>query len=216
MSHFTVFVFTKKDGKDVEELLAGYDENIVYAPYIKYTKQQAIAEVKKEIEDYKNTKYAEYLMNPEAYEAAHDNEAHIKYLKEEFPKKLNWTDEQCYQDKAQWYEEDMIDENGNIYSTYNPNSKWDWYTIGGRWTGGLVTKEGRETNSDYVSEIDWDKTNIPFAFITPNGIWHEKGEMGWWAIVTNEKEQDNWEEEFKKAIKKLDNNVLVTLVDCHI
>ena len=154
MSHFTVFVFTKEDGKDVEELLAGYDESIVYAPYIKYTKQQAIAEVRKEIEDYKNTRYAEYLMNPEAYEAAHDNEAHIKYLKDEFPKKLNWTDEQCYQDKAQWYEEDMIDENGNIYSTYNPNSKWDWYTIGGRWTGGLVTKEGRETNSDYISEID--------------------------------------------------------------
>ena len=216
MSHFTVFVFTKEDGKDVEELLAGYDESIVYAPYIEYTKQQAIAEVRKEIEDYKNTRYAEYLMNPEAYEAAHDNEAHIEYLKEEFPKKLNWTDEQCYQDKARWYKEDMIDENGNIYSTYNPNSKWDWYTIGGRWTGGLVTKEGRETNSDYVSEIDWDKTDIPFAFITPNGIWHERGEMGWWAIVTNEKEQDNWEEEFKKAIEKLDNNVLVTLVDCHI
>lgn len=216
MSHFTVYVFTKEDGKDVEELLAGYDESIVYAPYIKYTKQQAIAEVRKEIEDYKNTRYAEYLMNPEAYEAAHDNEAHIKYLKEEFPKKLNWTDEQCYQDKAQWYEEDMIDENGNIYSTYNPNSKWDWYIIGGRWTGGLVTKEGRETNSDYISEIDWNKTDIPFAFITPNGIWHERGEMGWWAIVTNEKEQDGWEAEFKKAIEKLDNDVLVTLVDCHI
>lgn len=216
MSHFTVFVFTKEDGKDVGELLAGYDESIVYAPYIKYTKQQAIAEVRKEIEDYKNTRYAEYLMNPEAYEAAHDNEAHIKYLKEEFPKKLNWTDEQCYQDKARWYEEDMIDENGNIYSTYNPNSKWDWYTIGGRWTGGLVTKEGRETNSDYVSEIDWDKTDIPFAFITPNGIWHERGEMGWWAIVTNEKEQISWEEEFKKAVEKLGDNVLVTLVDCHI
>ena len=110
----------------------------------------------------------------------------------------------------------MIDENGNIYSTYNPNSKWDWYTIGGRWTGGLVTKEGRETNSDYISEIDWNKTDIPFAFITPNGIWHERGEMGWWAIVTNEKEQDGWEAEFKKAIEKLDNDVLVTLVDCHI
>lgn len=216
MSHFTVYVFTKENGKDVEELLAGYDESIVYAPYIKYTKQQAIDEVRKEIEDYKNTVYAEYLANPEEYEAPCANESHIKYLKEEFPKRLNWTDEQCYQDKAQWYEEDMIDENGNIYSTYNPNSKWDWYTIGGRWTGGLITKGGEETNSDYVSEIDWDKTGTPFAFIMPNGIWHEKGEMGWFAMVSNRKEQDNWEEEFKKAIERLGDDVLVTLVDCHI
>ena len=40
--------------------------------------------------------------------------------------------------------------------------------------------------------------------------------MGWWAIVTNEKEQISWEEEFKKAVEKLGDNVLVTLVDCHI
>ena len=216
MSHFTVYVFTKKDKRDVEQLLAPYDESITYPPYIELTKEQAIAKTRKEIEDYKNGLYAEYLADPIAYEEKCDNKKHLEYIKNEFPKRLNWTDEECYEEQKMWYGEDMIDEDGNLLSTYNPHSKWDWYTIGGRWTGSLVTKEGRETNTDYVSEIDWDRTDIPFAFITPNGIWHERGKMGWWAIVTNEKEQDNWEEEFKKAIEKFDNDVLVTLVDCHI
>ena len=216
MSHFTVYVFTKEDGRDVEQLLAPYDESITYPPYIKLTREQAIAKTRKEIDDYKNGLYAEYLADPVAYEEKCVNKEHLEYIKNEFPKRLNWTDKECYEEQKKFYEEDMIDEDGNLLSIYNPHSKWDWYTIGGRWAGGLVTKEGRETDSDYVSEIDWNKTGIPFAFITPNGIWHERGEMGWWAIVTNEKEQDNWEEEFKKAIEKLDNDVLVTLVDCHI
>lgn len=216
MSHFTVYVFTKEDERDVEQLLAPYDESITYPPYVEFTREQAIAKIRKEIEDYKNTLYTEYLTNPVAYEEKYNNERHLEYIKNEFPKRLNWTDEECYEEQKKWYEENMIDEDGNLLSTYNPHSKWDWYEVGGRWTGDLVTKEGRKTNSDYVSEIDWNKTDVPFAFITPDGIWHERGEMGWWAIVANEKEQDSWEEEFKKAIEKLGNDVLVTLVDCHI
>ena len=54
MSHFITLVFTKENGRTVEELLAPYDENIVYAPYVLYTREQAIAKIRKEIEDYKN------------------------------------------------------------------------------------------------------------------------------------------------------------------
>ena len=34
--------------------------------------------------------------------------------------------------------------NGNELSTYNPNSKWDWYEIGGRWRDILLVKENVE------------------------------------------------------------------------
>jgi len=33
-----------------------------------------------------------------------------------------------------------IDSKGNALSTYNPKSKWDWYSIGGRWQGLLKLK----------------------------------------------------------------------------
>ena len=36
-----------------------------------------------------------------------------------------------YNDEVGLFE--TLDENGNAVSTYNPNSKWDWYTVGGRW-----------------------------------------------------------------------------------
>ena len=64
MSHFCVLVFTKPDGKDVEELLAPFDENIEYKPYVEYTRDQDIAKIRKDIEENKNYCYAEYLEDP--------------------------------------------------------------------------------------------------------------------------------------------------------
>ena len=46
------------------------------------------------------------------------------------------TDEELYKLEIEDYEEDDIDKNGNILSTYNPKSKWDYYGIGGRWDNG--------------------------------------------------------------------------------
>lgn len=186
MSHFITLVFTKENGRTVEELLAPYDENIVYAPYVLYTREQAIAKIRKEIEDYKNGPYTEYVSSPKKYEESHPNAEHINYLKNKFPKKLEWTDDECYEDMKGRFDEDMIKLNGDLLSTYNPNSKWDWYTIGGRWNNYLKTLSGETTNEDYASEIDW-KDIIPFAFVTPIGEWHERGEMGWWACVSNGK-----------------------------
>lgn len=64
MSHFEVLVFTRENEGTVDDLLAPFDENIEYDPYIKYTREQAIEKVRKDIEEYKNTIYAEYLADP--------------------------------------------------------------------------------------------------------------------------------------------------------
>ena len=215
MSHFVTLVFTKENGRTVEELLAPYDENIVYAPYVQYTREQAIAKIRKEIEDYKNGFYAEYLSNPKKYEESHSNVEHINYLKNEFPKKLEWTDDECYEDIKWSFDEDMVKSNGDLLSIYNPNSKWNWYTIGGRFNNYLKTLSGKTTNEDYVSKIDWEDI-LPFAFVTPIGEWHERGKMGWWACVFNEKATDNWESEFKEFLGSLDEDTIVTVVDCYI
>ena len=58
-------------------------------------------------------------------------------------------------------------------STYNPKSKWDWYSLGGRWTGfyipkvgatvetgtpGVMTAEAKQGTADRLRkrDIDWD------------------------------------------------------------
>ena len=218
MSHFVVYVFSKENGEDLEELLMPYDENMECEPYVKYTREEAIAEVRREIEQYKNTIYAEYLANTEAYKEKHSmaDPRHFEYLANEFPKKLKWTDEECFEDMKTRFDEEDIDEDGNIYSTYNPKSKWDWYVVGGRWREQLKTKNGEQVDAAYAKEVNWKESGVPFAFITPDGKWYERGEMGWWAVVTNEKSPDDWDAEFYKMVEKLDDDVIVTLVDCHI
>ena len=145
MSHFSVAVFTKPNGATVDELLAPYYEGIEMEPYIQYTRQEAIDKVRKETREYmESPRYKEYLENPEAYKAkceSRNNMVHFEYIST-YHERLNWTDEQCYEEEKQWFEDDMIDEEGNLLSTYNPKSKWDWYSIGGRFPGKLKSKIG--------------------------------------------------------------------------
>lgn len=221
MSHFCVYVFHDKN-TSIDTLLAPYDENIVVEPYVEYNKEEAIAKVRKEIEDYKNGPYAEYIKNPEEYEKKYKcTKKYIEFLKNEFPKKINWTDDQCYDDMKEYYDSDMIDKDGNLLSKYNPKSKWDWYEVGGRWCGGIPMKtntklEIKSCNECMVSQIDMDKISPPYAYVDTNGNWNERGKMGWFGISTNDKDEKSWDDEFKKFINNQKKSTIVTLVDCHI
>ena len=211
MSHFCVYVF-HDENTTVDELLAPYDENIEFAPYVLYTKEQAIAKVRSEIEDFRNGIYKEYLEDPVKYKENWGHlKTHIEYLENEFPKKLNWTDEECYEDIAKWRrEEGMVAEDGSILSTYNPKAKWDWYQVGGRWRGGIPGDKVK------MSEIDIDTIDTPYAFVTTDGEWVERGKMGWFGISSNEMNEDEWDVKFREYLKTLDKDIILTLVDCHI
>jgi hypothetical protein len=52
--------------------------------------------------------------------------------------------------------------------------------------------------------------------VLKSGEWYERGEMGWWACVSNEKDQDAWESEVEKLLRDLDPDMILTVVDCHI
>lgn len=93
-------------------------------------------------------------------------EPYVRFTKEEILKEI---DEQCAIDEdfaktmqglsdqekiSEWRGYELFDKNGNPLSTYNPNSKWDWYSIGGRWSGFLTTKSGEKTDSCLVKDLD--------------------------------------------------------------
>ena len=40
--------------------------------------------------------------------------------------------------------------------------------------------------------------------------------MGWWAVVSNEKDDEVWDEEVKKLVSELPDNTLISIYDCHI
>lgn len=55
----------------------------------------------------------------------------------------------------------------------------------------------------------------PYAFVK-DGHWVERGEMGWWGMASNEKDQDEWTKQFYKMFSELPDDTLLTMVDCHI
>lgn len=118
------------------------------------------------------------------------------------------------------------------YSTYNKLSKWDWYSLGGRWTGffklkegktgevgeeGLMTQPAKEGFADSAlkGNVDLENSEQQTTFaIVKDGKWIEKGKMGWWACVSDE--DKNWDKKFKKIWDSIKDDELVSLYDCHI
>jgi len=158
---------------------------------------------------------------------------------------------------------------GERETTYNPKSKWDWYCVGGRWTGfldfsgydpcedpdnyekcHLCEGTGKRAEppeagagsypcngcdgsgkslkfslkpvgyalpvSEIVSHLEHDKERdlTPFAIVTKDG-WFERGRMGWFACVSDEKDEKKWKAETLTLLKQYKDKLAV-VVDCHI
>jgi hypothetical protein len=74
----------------------------------------------------------------------------IDYVKKYYGDAEGKTDEECYEMIAQDYrKEGLVDDDGNIYSTYNPLSKWDWYQCGGRFSGMLKIRKKKSGKRGY-------------------------------------------------------------------
>ena len=143
MSHYIVAVI-HKEHDDLEGIMEPYYEERETSRYMKHTKAELIQIGKDNIKETEGNLYAKYLKDPKKYEENCKNESHLKYLKEEFPLKLKWNDEEIYQEQVKFYKPEDIGKDGEIYSTYNPNSKWDWYVVGGRWRNSLKLVAGKE------------------------------------------------------------------------
>ena len=179
----------------------------------------------------------------------------------------------------------------------NPNSKWDWWQIGGRYSGRLILKSGDAVDQAKKGEVDWfamerntatDATdrfikaravldqhpeiitweamesiypdiserrtayrdqpgvkafsgtdfwsspddfqctlqeyirnytdgNYPPGFaVLKDRKWDERGEMGWFAIVSDEKQAAEWASFKREWLASLPDDTLLTVVDCHI
>lgn len=82
------------------------------------------------------------------------------------------------------------------------------------------TEVWRSIDDFVISREDYcqaamDRVGVPFA-ILHNGEWHERGEMGWWATVSNEKSSEEWSAFVTKFYNELPDDTLLTVVDCHI
>lgn len=161
--HYTVAVVTKNDNEEmVEELLAPFDENIEMEPYIYKTKEQIVKEFRESVEEMKKSmeayekgeydtkKYSTYWLKGDSGELTDYNKERLELYEK--------SDEEIYQWYREGEDEECFDKDGNELSTYNPKSKWDWYSVGGRWDGYFKLKDGSNANSAKISDIIWEGT----------------------------------------------------------
>lgn len=194
-----------------------------------------------------------------------------------------------------------VDADGQVIAVVrrtNPRKKWDWWTVGGRYSDRLLLKTGEPADSARVCDVDWgamkekrkteaierydkamavlaphlpfrsweevrgDRTGealeaarqkyrdqpavkayegwegpdeflvsredyiaaaedrtFSFFALVKDRVWSESGSMGWFGMVSDEKEQAQWNQFCRDTIKALLQDApetLITVVDCHI
>lgn len=276
MSHFVVMVVG-----DVDKQLAPFDESLKVAPYRVPVSEEDLEDMLSFYKD-KNFPFTSNI-----------DECYAKYGQ-------NWNNNKWQKDEKGWF----------YVSERNPKSKWDWYTIGGRFSGSFITilknvenpnqrvdsikkkyidldairaKEAEDARAEYQSvancfpdgkipRIEYKWTDVlkmdklktrqekmkfyfsqenvktfnqntenltygtiemyqdtedefvakrvnsvfePFA-IVKDGKWFERAKMGWWVQTSDEKSPEEWHKLFEKLWSEIDDEELITFVDCHI
>ncbi len=129
---------------------------------------------------------------------------------------------QTLQDYVREYVEAPWDEEKQDYGYWeNPNAKWDWWQVGGRWNKFLKTLCGERCAEARVADIDFGidlSSVITYAVVMPDGKWYQKGNMGWFGIGNETVEEScEWDMRFKETfIDQANPDWKLTIVDCHI
>ena len=200
MSHYLVGVIVK-DLEDVDMILAPFDENLPVEYEIEMTKEEILKKREKDIELCKIILKRE---NNDALKAVYEEK--MQELKES-------TDEKYYQNYIKYRE---TDEKGNVVIPFNPNGKWDWFVIGGRWSDEIVLKDGSAASYAQIKDIDFEKTDITYAIVDEEE-WYAPGEVGWFGGSSEtDKEYLEWENKYIEKIKEYDDDMFLIFIDCHI
>jgi hypothetical protein len=130
MSHFVVLVV----GDNIDHQLEEFDENIEVEQY----EQELLSEDDKEqFMDYYKSKSD--LIKDESHRDLGFEALYAIYG-------YSWNSGRwAKNDDGEWAE----------FSTYNPLSKWDWYSVGGRWSDHLLLKNGNYADQAKKGDIDF-------------------------------------------------------------
>lgn len=95
----------------------------------------------------------------------------IDFAKKHIPDAESVTDDKCWEMMA---EGRRTDKDGNIYSTYNPDSKWDWWKVGGRFSkqlqvGTVLRNEARIKDIDFSKDEETYEDALDFWDVVIDG-----------------------------------------------
>lgn len=159
MSHFTVAVFREK-GQDLDSLLGPFNENLD----VEFVNVEARCKEEYENEEIElvKTPDGKYLFSFDELFRVHGTigtgrDTHkvpegqgYEVVTVNFNVKYP-----TLKDFMEDYHGYKYNEEHSAYGYYtNPNAKWDWWSIGGRWEGLIETKAGKKVNSAFMCDIN--------------------------------------------------------------
>lgn len=207
MTHFTVGVIVPGPRLPdlhsfIERQMAPYDESLEIEPYVSYSPEKAEADLSRD-----RSRLERIIERQDATFDLDKCRQHLETLRAATP-------EERYREYLASHE--RFSDEGEPESTYNPDSKWDWYVIGGRWDGWLFDREttGEAVGDNMTTTEDaLARDKLTHAVITPDGEWHEHGQMGWFGVMLTENE--SWEPDQKSLLSRYPGHHIV-LLDAHI
>lgn len=321
MSHFVVMCI----GANYKEQLAPYEET-ADGPYVVFTPTEEQLRKSYETEttncfvDPKGIPHqmcSDEFRNPDVFDSSNRYICPAGWTEKKVPVKEVYTTWESY--LTDYCGEEPDEQTGRLGYWSNPNAKWDWYVVGGRWSNWLRHKDGtkvdqarygdidwaamlaghvefwtkvydyvwpkikdtpeslpwsdfydraereeitfdqartewknqprikiaeelaeiarrNQTKSDVDSWIGWDLNTEAHTFtadkamfvklraeeslstfaVVKDGRWFERGKMGWFAAVHDEKDPETWTAIWSSLTRDIDPDTLITIIDCHI
>ena len=108
------------------------------------------------------------------------------------------------------FKDKTLDEKRNIYNAQTAVIEWNKAREEDKNSASPVLgfftsiEDYQMSEEEYVKKAG-DESFVPFA-VVKDGKWHERGEMGWWAMVANEKEPTEWNEIVRKLLDETDDD----------
>ena len=208
MTHFTVGIIIPQETLPeiqtfIYRQMEPYDESITVDPYVCYSLDLAQTEIERD------------LRRMERIVQRQDPNYDLNKCRESLARLRLTTPEDRYREYAQFHEH--FNAQGEPLTTYNPDSKWDWWVVGGRWNGWITGNKcaSPESVEDNLAPVEQaiQRGVIPHAIITPDGQWHEHGKLGWWAILLTENE--DWNAQAREILSGYPGHHLL-IIDAHI
>lgn len=136
-------------GDNPDLLMSKYDINLEVPRYKKYKYLDA-EKMKKNAIKVLN----EIINNPKKFQL---NGFHVDYMKTRLKEINDMSTFEYYSSVTNGL---YYDENGDAWSTKNPDGKWLTYSIGKNLSIPLILKDGSETHQAFYNDIDWDKMHM--------------------------------------------------------
>lgn len=142
MTHFVCGIIVPKEDVDcaedyIDNTLEIYSENYEVEPYVEQTDKEMRDKFKKWEED----------MEKKIKERAKLEDYEKKYIENGKLKNMTFKE---WRNSWYGYGDEHFDKDGNLLTTSNPNSFFDYYSIGGRWDGLFY---GKENPNGYGGEL---------------------------------------------------------------